>query len=219
MTDPNVSYPAELYVRLYERGRRRLRARESETVQVAAAFLDRDGVINNKGHYVNRPADFELLPGVGDAIRRLNEASVPVVVVTNQGGVAMEYLSIEDLDDIQDRMDEDLAALGAHVDAVYGALAYPEGTLRALRKESLYRKPAAGMLYQAADDLGIDLAASTMVGDTSTDIAAGKSAGCRTILVRTGFAGRDGRAEVHPDHVVADLSAAVDLILGPPDSA
>ncbi len=209
MTDPNAAYPAELYVRLYERDRGR-----RQELRPAAVFLDRDGVINNDGDYVNRAADFELLPGAGKAIRRLNEAGIPVVVVTNQGGVAMEYMSVEELDAVQDRMDEQLEAFGAHVDAVYGALAHPEGKVRGLRKESLYRKPAAGMLYQAADDLGIDLTASTMVGDTSTDIAAGKNAGCRTILVRTGFGGRDNRTQATPDATVDDLAEAVELVLG-----
>ena len=208
MADPNVSYPVELFVRHYDHGHRRPSGEPT-----AAAFLDRDGVINNDGSYVNQADDFELLPGAAAAIRRLNEAGLPVVVVTNQGGVAMEYMTVEDLDAVQDRMDEQLAALGAHVDAVYGALAHPEGKVRALRKESLYRKPAAGMFYQASDDLEIDLEASTMVGDATTDIAAGRNAGCRTILVRTGYGGSDRRANAVPDVTVEDLSAAVEWIL------
>ena len=181
--------------------------------RLRAAFLDRDGVINNNGHYVNSQEDFQLLPGAAAAIRRLNEAGLPVVVVTNQGSVALEYLTLDELGRIHDAMDTLLAAEGAHVDAVYAALTYPSGTIPELTRESHYRKPSPGMLEQARDDLGIDLARSTMVGDATTDILAGQRAGCRTILVKTGFAGEDGWTEADPDHVVADLAAAVDLIL------
>ena len=179
-----------------------------------AAFLDRDGVINNSGHYVNSEKDFELLPGAAAAIRRLNEAHVPVVVVTNQGSVALEYLTLDELGRIHDRMDALLAAEGAHVDAVYAALTYPTGTIPELAGESHYRKPSPGMLERASKDLGIDLARSTMVGDATTDILAGQRAECRTILVKTGFGGEDGWTEAEPHAVVSDLAAAVQLILG-----
>lgn len=179
-----------------------------------AAFLDRDGVINNSGHYVNSEADFHLLPGAAAAIRRLNEADLPVVVVTNQGSIALEYLTLDELGRIHDKMDSLLAAEGAHVDAVYAALTYPTGTMPDLACESHYRKPSPGMLEQAREDLGIDLDRSTMVGDATTDILAGQRAGCRTILVQTGFGGEDGWTKAEPDAVVADLTAAVRLILG-----
>jgi len=190
----------------------------------AGVFLDRDGVINSNAWYINTPDEFQLLPGAAAAIRRLNAAGVPVVVVTNQGGVALGYVTEKMVGRIHDRMDELLSAEGAHVDAVYASLAYPDGAVPSLSIESPYRKPAIGMLAQARDDLGIGLLLSTMVGDATTDILAGQRAGCRTILVRTGFAGEDGWAEAKPDAVVADLPAACDLILNdqecgtPPDA-
>ena len=180
---------------------------------VAAAFLDRDGVINNSGDYVNSVEDFALLRGVAAAIRRLNNAGIPVVVVTNQGGVALEYISRDDLEAIHDRMEELLAEETAHVDAVYASLTIPNGTVPELAKESRYRKPAPGMIEQARDDLGIDPHRSYMVGDTPTDILAGEQAGCLTLLVRTGFGGGSGREQAEPTVVVDDLSAAVDWIL------
>lgn len=183
-----------------------------------AVFLDRDGVINNDGYYVNAPEDFELLPGAAAAIRKLNDAGIPVIVITNQGGVALEYIGARDLDAIHDRMDELLALEGAHVDAVYAALAHPDGKSKELCKVSEYRKPAAGMLYQAADDFGIDLARSVMVGDTTTDVAAGLNAGCKALLVKTGFGGSDGRSPAKPDAIVKDLAAAVDWILDKPNA-
>lgn len=178
-----------------------------------AAFLDRDGVINNHGGYINRPQDFALLPGAGSAIRRLNDAAVPVVVVTNQGGVALGYLTPDDLDAIHAKMELELAKEGARIDAIYACVHHPDTTIPEYRANPRCRKPEPGMLESARDDLGIDLSASFMVGDTTTDILAGQRAGCRTILVRTGYAGKDGIVDVTPDWTVADLSEAVDRIL------
>ncbi len=84
-----------------------------------AVFLDRDGVINDQTAFVNKPDDFRLVPGAAAAIRRLNEAGIPVVVVTNQGGIALGYLTEDDLAAIHERMAELLAEEGAHVDAVF----------------------------------------------------------------------------------------------------
>jgi len=201
--------PVDLAVRLRDPGRR-FDGR-------AAAFLDRDGVINNNGHYVNTVEDFELLPGAAAAIRRLNDAGVPVIVVTNQGSVALEYLTRDELERIHDRMDALLAEENAHVDAIYAALAYPEGKVPELAKVSEYRKPAPGMLRRAQEDLGVDPSRSHMVGDATTDILAGQAAGCLTILVETGFAGKDEKAKAVPDYVAVDLGAAVDLILAAVD--
>jgi D-glycero-D-manno-heptose 1,7-bisphosphate phosphatase len=162
---------------------------------------------------VNAPDDFRLLPGAAAAIRRLNEAQIPVVVVTNQGGIALGYLTEDDLAAIHERMAELLAAEGAHVDAVYSCPCYPGGTIPRYAKDSPDRKPGIGMLERARDDLGIDLRKSHLVGDATTDILAGLRAGCTTILVQTGQAGTDGKEVAEPDHAVADLAAAVELIL------
>jgi D-glycero-D-manno-heptose 1,7-bisphosphate phosphatase len=91
---------------------------------------------------------------------------------------------------------------------------YPNGAIPRYAKDSPDRKPGTGMLERARDELGIDLAKSYLIGDATTDILAGLRAGCTTILVRTGYAGTDGKAVAEPDHIVDDLAAAVDLILG-----
>jgi D-glycero-D-manno-heptose 1,7-bisphosphate phosphatase len=176
-------------------------------------FLDRDGVINDQTAFVNKPDDFRLLPGAAAAIRRLNETGVPVVVVTNQGGIALAYLTEDDLAAIHERMAELLAAEGAHVDAVYSCPYYPGGTIPRYAKESPDRKPGTGMLERARDDLGIDLRKSYLVGDATTDILAGLRAGCTTILVLTGFGGSDAKVVAEPDHTARDLAEAVELIL------
>jgi histidinol-phosphate phosphatase family protein len=225
----------------------------------AAVFLDRDGVLNDQTGFVNKPDDFELLPGAAAAVRRLNETGIPVVVITNQGGIALGYLTEDDLTAIHERMENLLAAEGAHVDAVFYCPHLPpsyadrqvtpmpakgkdttERTAFGPRRcatdaapncphmpnarivsyfgECPCRKPGIGMLEQARDDLGIDLRASYLVGDATTDILAGIRAGCTTILVRTGFGGKDGKAVAEPDHVAADLAEAVGLILDRLDS-
>jgi D-glycero-D-manno-heptose 1,7-bisphosphate phosphatase len=185
----------------------------SQRAERMAVFLDRDGVINDQTAFVNEPADFRLLPGAAAAIRRLNEAGIPVVVVTNQGGIALGYLTEDGLAAIHQRMAELLAAEGAHVDAVHYSPFFPKGTVPRYSKESSDRKPGIGMLERARDELGIDLRKSYLVGDATTDILAGLRAGCTTILVQTGQAGTDGKEVVAPSYMAADLAAAVDLIL------
>jgi D-glycero-D-manno-heptose 1,7-bisphosphate phosphatase len=178
-------------------------------------------VLNDQTAFVNTPDDFRLLPGAAAAIRRLNEASIPVVVVTNQGGIAFGYLTEDDLAAIHERMAELLAAEGAHVDAVYSCPYYPNGTVPRYAKDSPDRKPGTGMLERARDDLGINLRKSVLIGDAWTDIVAGNRAGCITILVLSGReptpeADRpedfDPR-EAQPDFVQPDLASAVDFLL------
>jgi D-glycero-D-manno-heptose 1,7-bisphosphate phosphatase len=96
---------------------------------LVAVFVDRDGVVNDQTAFVNKSDDFRLLPGAAAAIRRLNEAGIPVVVVTNQGGIALGYLTEDDLVAIHERMAELLAAQGAHVDATYYCPHYPRPTI------------------------------------------------------------------------------------------
>ena len=176
-------------------------------------FLDRDGVIVRQIDHLNRAEDLELIPGAGEAIARLNEAEIPVIVVTNQAGVAKGYLAIADLDEIHVRLHSELEKHGAHLDAIYYCPHHPQATVIEYLKDCPCRKPGTGMLEQASDEHGIDPALSYLVGDSTGDILAGVRAGCRTILVKTGFAGKDGLYVVKPDLVVADLAAAVDTIL------
>ncbi len=178
-----------------------------------AVFLDRDGVISEQTAFVNRLEDLVLVDGAAEAITRLNRADLPVVVITNQGGIAMDYLTEHDLAGIHDHMKRLLADGGGHVDAIYYCPHHPHATVTAYLLDCPCRKPGIGMLERARDELRIDLHKSVLVGDATTDILAGIRAGCSTILVETGFGGKDGKASATPDHVVADLSAAVDLIL------
>ncbi|MEA3238505.1 MAG: HAD-IIIA family hydrolase [Candidatus Bipolaricaulota bacterium] len=176
-------------------------------------FLDRDGVIVRQIDHLNHAEDLELIPGAGEAIARLNAVGIPVIVVTNQAGVAKGYLTIADLEEIHARLRSELAKWEAHIDALYYCPHHPQATVTEYLKDCPCRKPGTGTLERARDEQGIDPALSYLVGDSTSDILAGKRAGCRTILVRTGFAGKDGLYEVKPDLVVANLAAAVETIL------
>jgi histidinol-phosphate phosphatase family protein len=178
-----------------------------------AVFLDRDGVIVRQIDHLSRPEDLELIPGAGEAIAKLNQAKIPVIVVSNQAGVAKGYLTIEDLQQIHTRLHEQLGEHSAHIDALYFCPHHPQATVNKYLMDCPCRKPGTGMLDKAKQDYNIDLSLSYLVGDATSDILAGKRAGCQTILVQTGFAGKDGRYEVKPDLVVADLAAAVNTIL------
>jgi D-glycero-D-manno-heptose 1,7-bisphosphate phosphatase len=143
---------------------------------LSAAFLDRDGTINVKmpeGDYVERPEQVQLLPGAAAAIAALNAAGVPVFVVTNQRGIALGRMTEEDLARVHERVSALLASEGAHVDAFYWC---PHD-----RGECDCRKPGTAMLEQAAREHGVDPARGVMIGDSESDVEAGRRVGARTI--------------------------------------
>lgn len=152
-----------------------------------AVFLDRDGTIIQHVHHLNRVDDVALIPGVGAALRKLSEAGYANVVVTNQSVVARGLLDIPGLERIHERLTELLEAEGAKLDGIYYCTTMP-GTSDQTAIEDRNRKPGPGMLEQAARDLDLDLAASYMIGDSLSDLWAGKNAGCReSLLVLTGY--------------------------------
>ena len=182
-----------------------------------AVFLDRDGTIVREVEYLRSPKELRLLPRAGAAIRRLNEAGFAVVVVTNQSGIARGLLTEDDLEEIHTVLRRRLARRGARVDAISWCPHHPEAVLPEYRRRCRCRKPSPGMLVQAGRELDLDLARSYAVGDSERDVEAGRRAGCRTVLVRTGY-GAKTEARVgeglSADHVADDLSGAVEWILG-----
>ncbi|MFQ6049372.1 MAG: D-glycero-alpha-D-manno-heptose-1,7-bisphosphate 7-phosphatase, partial [Phycisphaerae bacterium] len=175
-----------------------------------AVFLDRDGTIIEDPGFVTRPEQVCLVPGSADAIRRLRAAGYRVVVVTNQSGVARGLLDEQQLAAIHERMQAELARRGTQLDAIYYCpyLPGPEAVVEQYRRDSDLRKPKPGMLLRAARELGLDLAACWMIGDSSQDVEAGRAAACRTILIgQSGCEGSDSA-----DFVVPDLVAAAEII-------
>ena len=188
------------------------------TTKQTAVFLDRDGTINEQMGYINHISRFVLLPGVGRAIRKLNEHNMPVVVVTNQSGLARGYFPASLLDEVHKKMEQQLAVEGAHIDGLYICPHHPEAKEKKYRKACNCRKPKIGLLEQAAADLNLDLTRSFMVGDRWSDLKCGVAAGSTSILVLTGYGRGDQQyigpqQEIQPAKVAINLNAAVDWIL------
>ena len=182
-----------------------------------AVFLDRDGTINVLKGFLKSAADFELLPGVCDAIRKLNASEYLTIIATNQPVVARGECSLKELEQIHMRLETELGKEGAFVDDVFFCPHHPHkgyaGEIEALKIDCECRKPKIGMLLRAAEKYNIDLSASWYVGDTTVDIQTGINAGMRTILLHTGEAGKDGKFEVTPDYEAQNLCEAVGIIL------
>jgi D-glycero-D-manno-heptose 1,7-bisphosphate phosphatase len=155
-----------------------------------------------------------LIAGAAGALRHLADAGWRLVGVSNQPSAAKGYISVNDLHAIQGRVLALLAADGVRFDDFRLCLHHPDGTVPELSGACDCRKPAPGMLLAASDELGIDLGASWMVGDTDGDVQAGQAAGCRTILVEHPQSAHKRTAQLRPDAVVTDLTAAAGIILG-----
>lgn len=183
-----------------------------------AVFLDRDGTINEQMGYVNHLSRFQLLPGAARAIRSLNEAGLPVVVVTNQSGLARGYFPESLLDQVHAELHRLLAEEGAHLDGLYVCPHHPEAREERFRLDCDCRKPRTGLLERAAVELGLDLGRSYMVGDRWSDLRCGAAVGATTVLVLTGYGRGDALyvgpgQTVQPDHVAEDLERAAAWIL------
>ncbi|HTL97618.1 MAG TPA: HAD-IIIA family hydrolase [Holophagaceae bacterium] len=176
-----------------------------------AVFLDRDGTLNEEVGYLSRPEDLRLLPGAAAAVARLNARGIPVIVVTNQSGIGRGYYGWQDFEAVMGRMGELLEQENARFDAVYAAPHHEQGEGGYAVADHPDRKPNPGMLQRAAEEHGLDLARSWMIGDKAIDVEAGRRAGCRTCLVRTGY-GQDEEGE-GADLVAQDLAEAVGRIL------
>lgn len=159
----------------------------------AALFLDRDGVVIEEGHYLCRADDVRLIPGAAGVISAANGRGVPVVIVTNQGGIGRGYYGWDDFAAVQERIVEDLAAAGARVNAVYASPFHPHGVPTYVHADHPSRKPNPGMMLMAAEGLELDLARSWIIGDHASDIVAAKRAGLAGGLhVLTGHGTHDG---------------------------
>jgi D-glycero-D-manno-heptose 1,7-bisphosphate phosphatase len=163
-------------------------------------LLDRDGTLNRKapeGAYVTEPAALEILPGAADAVRRLNEAGIPIAVVTNQRCVALGLVSEPMLERIHARLQDLLAAAGAHVDAIYHCPHHA--------RPCDCHKPEPGLLAAAAADFGVAPVDTVMIGDADSDVEAGRRFGARTIHLTTGSS--------ESGETACNLAAAANLIL------
>lgn len=151
------------------------------------AFIDRDGVINEERGFVHQAQDFALLAGALDALRSLQRAGYAVVVITNQSGIARGLYSEDDYLQLSAHLREVAFAAGVRLDAIEYCPHLPDAPVPRYRSDCDCRKPRPGMITRAAAALDIDLAGSVLIGDRSSDVAAGRAAGVgRCYLVRSG---------------------------------
>lgn len=185
----------------------------------SAVFLDRDGVINEEMGYINHPDRLRVIPGAAEAIRRLNEAGIPVVVVSNQAGLARGIFTEQTFREVQKKFREVLGLRGARIDQIYYCPHHPDAKEARYRAECDGRKPNPGMLRRAVNDLHLELSTSVMISDRYQDLRMAKDQGMTAVLVLTGY----GRGEQEqygrswdpaPDYVAHDLGSAVSWWLG-----
>ena len=175
-----------------------------------AIFLDRDGTINKYVGFLRDIHDFELLPGVAEAIKRINSSGYLAIVITNQPVIARGEVTTTQLQEIHNKLETLLGAEGAYVDGMYYCPHHPdkgfEGEIPELKFDCNCRKPKPGMILRAAREFNIDLSSSWMIGDGKNDVFAGQNAGCRTVLIGTEDCGADMTSD--------SLLEAVEAILG-----
>src|SRR3954468_4016369 len=175
-----------------------------------AVFLDRDGTLIEDRNYLSRPEDAVVFPGAGKALRRLCDAGFKLFIVSNQSGVGRGYFTLADVDRVNRRILEILAADGARFDKIYIAPESPD-------KPSRGRKPSPQFLFDARDEFGIQLSRSFMVGDKLIDLECGWNGGVnQCLLVRTGYGAaleREQPNSIQGALVVDDLSEAAEAIL------
>lgn len=151
-----------------------------------AIFFDRDGVLNEEVGYLWKVEEFIWVDGAREAIKLCNERGLLAIVVTNQGGIAKGLYTPLDVDKLHQRMQDDLAELGAHVDAFYYCPHHPQGIIKGLNVECDCRKPKPGMILCACRDFEIDPAQSILFGDSLRDLEAAAAAGLRAGILFTG---------------------------------
>src|SRR5262245_44768909 len=179
-----------------------------------AVFLDRDGTLNEERGYIDRMELLELFPWTGDAIRLLNRAGFATVVITNQAGIARGLLDEPFLQRVHAEIDRRLAP--ARVDRYFFCPHLTDAADVRYRSACECRKPKPGLILQAARELDLDLARSFMIGDKWLDVACGRAAGVRSILVRTGHGAHEEvrtAPTVQPDVILNNLMEAVGWIL------
>jgi len=180
--------------------------------------MDRDGTINEEVGYVNHISRFKILDRSIDAVKLINQSGFKAVVITNQAGVARGYFPESLIGDVHHLLRESLSQHGAHLDGIYYCPHHPTAGKGKYRIDCDCRKPKTGMILRAAEELGIDLSRSYMVGDRGADVQMVREFGGKGVLVLTGY----GRGEYEylcktwaekPDYIAEDLYNAVEWIL------
>jgi D-glycero-D-manno-heptose 1,7-bisphosphate phosphatase len=177
-----------------------------------AVFFDRDGTLIHDPGYLNHPDQVQVVDGVAEALKEFQLLGYKTIVASNQSGVARGIVTVEMLERIHDRLRELLAVKGATLDAIYYCPYHPDGVVPEYTKDSDWQKPKPGMLVAAAQEMDLDLTRSWMIGDSDRDVEAGRSAGCKTILINSAHSDPSHRHESKPDFVAVNLREAVNIV-------
>jgi D-glycero-D-manno-heptose 1,7-bisphosphate phosphatase len=184
----------------------------------AAAFLDRDGTLNVEAGYLNHVDRLELIDCAAEAVALLRKHGLKTIVVTNQAGVARGYFPEEHLSRLHAKLQRLLGEQGAELDAIYYCPHHPDVGDPPYRQNCDCRKPKLGMIHRAETEFSIDPHRSYMVGDKISDVNFGKKAGCKSILLLTGYG--KGDLEYHrdqldgePDYIAEDILDAARWIV------
>ena len=182
-----------------------------------AIFIDRDGTIVNEVDLLHRVEDLELLSFSASAIKKINGSGYLSFLITNQPVVARNLCDTSVIRQIHNKLETLLGIGGAYLNDIYFCPHHPErgypGENPDFKVDCDCRKPKTGMISKAVKEYNVDVESSWVIGDRTTDIQTGKNAGIKTMLVRTGKAGRDGKFEVNPDYIFDNIEDAVDFIL------
>jgi D-glycero-D-manno-heptose 1,7-bisphosphate phosphatase len=185
----------------------------------AALFLDRDGVVCLDTNYLGRPEDLHLVEGSAPAIARCNTLGIPIVLVTNQSGIARGYYGWDGFQAVQTALAAALASAGAHLDAVLACAYHPQGHEPLRMSQHPWRKPNPGMILEAASRMNLDLSSSWIVGDRIDDIAAGKAANLAggVLVLPAGLEHAQAQSLANDRFIVEtapNLGKAVDKLMG-----
>lgn len=176
-----------------------------------AVFLDRDGTVIEDAHYIKSPDQVRLIPGAAEAVKRINDAKIPVIIVTNQSGIGRGLITVDDYKAVRDRFHQLLAKHGAHIDASYFCPDHPAHT-----GPSTCRKPATKMFEDAIRDFELNPAKVAYVGDRWRDVAVAKTLGGRGIMIPSPLTTDEDRQKARDDGIESapSLPAAIDMLFG-----
>jgi len=190
-------------------------------VKKPAVFIDRDGTLSEEVGYINHITRFRILPFAADAVRLVNQSGRLAVLVTNQAGVARGYFPEPLIEDVHRTVRDRLTSGGARLDGIYYCPHHPSAGEAPYRLDCECRKPKPGLLHRAAEELGIDLGRSWVIGDRYPDMQVAWTVGARAAMVRTGYGEGEllynsARWSRQPELVATNLLAAVEQVLAAP---
>lgn len=182
-----------------------------------AVFFDRDGTINVEAGYIRDLKNLKLIEGAAESIKKLKEAGFIIILVTNQSGPARNYYSEDWVNTLNNTVNNMLVENGTSLDDIYYCPHLPDGIVPEYTKDCDCRKPNIGMFLKAKEKHNIDFSQSFMVGDKATDVEAGHNAGCKSILLKTGYGEKVLKGEYqnipNADYIATDISDACNWIL------